>query len=94
MGAVIALNPVSRAPGLVGDHGPGLSDLAGKAVGFLSNNKPNAGVVLGRVAACLAERFGVAARYYNKGVPSLCASEDLIEEIARDCQAVVLAISD
>ena len=66
----------------------------GKAVGFLSNNKPNADVVLGRVAARLAERFGTVARHYNKGVPSLCAAETLIEEIVRDCQAVVLAMND
>ena len=91
---VIALNPVSNAPGLVGGRGPGLSDLKGKTIGFLSNNKPNADVVLGRVAARLGERFGTAARHYNKGVPSLSADEELIEEIARDCRAVVLAIND
>jgi len=94
MGTVIALNPVSRAPGLGGERGRGLSGLAGKTVGFLSNNKPNAGVVLGRVAARLDERFGIAARHYNKGIPSLCAAEELIEEIVRGCQAVVLAIND
>ena len=94
MGTILALNPVSRAPGLGGKQGPGLSDLAGRTIGFLSNNKPNAGVVLGRVAARLAERFGIEARHYNKGVPSLCAAERLIEEIVRDCQAVVLAIND
>lgn len=94
MGRVIALNPVSTAPGLVGISGQGLSDLTGKTVGFLSNNKPNADVVLDRVAARLAERFGAATRHYNKGVPSLCAPEDLIHEIARDCRAVVLAVND
>ncbi len=94
MDTVIALNPVSRAAGLGSEHGRGLSDLSGRTVGFLSNNKPNADVVLGRVAARLAERFGIAARHYNKGVPSLCAAEELIEEIVRDCQAVVLAVND
>ena len=94
MGTVIALNPVSRGPGLVGGRGPGLADLTGKTIGFLSNNKPNADVVLGRVAARLAERFGTSARHYNKGVPSLRADEELIEEIVRDCHAVVLAIND
>ena len=94
MGTIIALNPVSRPPGLVGGLDQGLCGLRGETIGFLSNNKPNADVVLGRVAVRLAERFGTEARHYNKGVPSLSADEQLIEEIARDCRAVVLAIND
>jgi hypothetical protein len=94
MAAVIALNPLSHGPGLAGRHAPGLSDLAGKSVGFLSNNKPNADAVLGRVAALLADRFRISPRHYNKGAPSLPAPDALLEEVGRDCHAVVLAIND
>jgi hypothetical protein len=94
MAPIIALNPVSPGPGISTRTRPALAELSGKTVGFLSNNKPNADALLGRMAARLADRFRISARHYNKGAPSLPAPEALLEEIGRDCHAVVLAIND
>ncbi len=68
-----------------------LDGLAGRTVGFFSNNKPNAAALLARVEELLGERFRVSARRYVKPVPSLAAETALLDEIARDCQAVVIA---
>ena len=67
------------------------ADLAGKTVGFFSNNKPNASVVLERLEELLRARFGIVARRYLKAVPSLGADAPLLDEIRRDCHAVLVA---
>ena len=92
--SLIVLNPVSLPPAPVENLGARLPDLAGKTVGFFNNNKPNADAVLARVADRLIARFGIAARHYNKGVPSLQAPEELLDEVATDCDAVVVAAYD
>lgn len=94
MNAVIALNPISFPPPPVAAHTTRLATLGGTTVGFLSNNKPNADVLLQRIAVRLRERFGIVAKAYNKGIPSLEAPAELLGEVGRDCQAVVLAVYD
>jgi hypothetical protein len=39
----------------------------------------------------LGDRFGIRARCYVKYVPSIAAEGALLDEIARDCDAVVIA---
>ena len=85
------VNPTSGAAAAVGSLRSVLDGLAGRTVGFFSNNKPNAAALLERLETLLAERFGVVARRYAKQVPSLGAEVALLDEIARDCDAVVIA---
>lgn len=94
MTTTIVLNPISMPPPPADNLGARLSDLAGATVGFFSNNKPNADIVLRRVAEVLAERFGIVAKHYNKGVPSIEAPVEMLDEAGEDCQAVVLAAFD
>ena len=85
------INPTSGAPAGGRSLRAVLDGLAGRTVGFFSNNKPNAAAILERLAELLRERFGVIARRYTKHIPSLAAETDLLDEIARDCDAVVVA---
>jgi hypothetical protein len=62
MNRVIALNPISFPPPPLAALTTRLADLAGTTIGFLSNNKPNADVLLRRLAARLRERFGIIAK--------------------------------
>ena len=71
-----------------------MADLPGRRVGFLGNTKPNADVLLGRVEEVLAERFGITPRHYVKAGPSVPAAVDLLDEVARQCEAVVVASLD
>ena len=94
MGRLVALNPTSFPNPLPADLARPLDRLAGRAVGFMSNNKTNADALLGRLADRLAERFDVRPLHFNKGNPAQAAPREMIEECARACDAVVFAIHD
>lgn len=89
--AVTIVNPTSGLAATAGSLRKVLADLRGRTIGFFSNNKPNAAAVLGRLEARLHERYGIVARHYAKSVPSLAADGGLLDEIARECDAVVIA---
>lgn len=91
MSPTTVVNPTSGSP--IPDTGMRIwiDDMVGKTVGFFSNNKPNADVVLARLEELLHQRFGIVARRYRKVVPSLSAEPSLLDEISRECQAVVVA---
>lgn len=91
MSPIVIVNPTSGSPAPETGLRISLDDLAGKTVGFFSNNKPNAAVVLERLEELLRERFGIVARRYSKAVPSLGADAPLLDEIRRDCHAVLVA---
>jgi len=85
------VNPTSGAAAVVGSLRKVLADLHGRRIGFFSNNKPNAAAVLERLEERLRERFEIVGMRYAKSVPSLAADAPLLDEIARDCDAVVIA---
>src|ERR671933_54068 len=71
-----------------------VGDLTGKTVGFLSNSKMNADKVLEGVATGLVERFGISPRLYAKRVPSIAATDELLDQIKDECDAAVVAMLD
>ena len=89
--ATFVVNPTSGAAATVRSLRAVVDGLAGRTVGFFSNNKPNAAAMLERLEALLGDRFGITGRRYAKQVPSLGAEMALLDEIARDCDAVVIA---
>lgn len=93
MTRTIALNPTSPPPPPEA-LGVRLDSLRGARVGFFSNNKPNADVLLQRTAKALETRFGIVPSFFTKEVPSLEAGAGLLEECRNGCDAVVLAIYD
>ena len=89
--AITIVNPTSGLAATAGSLRKVLADLRGRTIGFFSNNKPNAAVVLGRLEEQLRDRYGIVGRHYAKTVPSLAADGGLLDEIARECDAVVIA---
>ena len=71
-----------------------VGDLRGLSVGFLSNSKMNAEKVLEGVAAGLVERYGITPRLYAKRVPSIAATDELLDQVANECGAAVVAMLD
>jgi len=68
---------------------------AGRRIGFLSNRKPNATVVeqeLGR----LAEAAGIPEQtlFYEKPSPGVGASAELLDQIAAECDVVMVGSAD
>ena len=92
--AVVLINPTGTPRERPDDAQVELPDLSGRTVGFFSNNKPNATAVLGRVAEALNERFAIRVRHYTKQSPSVPAPTDLLDDMARRCDAVVVASLD
>jgi hypothetical protein len=74
-------------------HAPRAMDLSGKVVGLLDNTKEQADVILETVAEVLRERYGVAKviirrkEYYSRP-----ASEELINEMAKEVQVAAVAL--
>ncbi|HSR13594.1 MAG TPA: hypothetical protein VLS90_19255 [Thermodesulfobacteriota bacterium] len=70
-----------------------LADLKGKTIGFMQNGKPNADILLGRLAGLLQKKYGpIETRSRAKALVSEPA--DFIEELAGECHGVVNAIGD
>ena len=69
-------------------------DLTGLTVGFLSNSKMNADKVLEGVAAALVARHAITPRFYAKRVPSIAATDELLDQVAAECDAAVVASLD
>ena len=69
--------------------------LAGATIGILDNSKPNARVLLERVAQGLLERFGARAiRTWRKPTSSSGAIPGVLDEIAATCTVALTASAD
>jgi hypothetical protein len=69
--------------------------LAGATIGVLDNSKPNARVLLERVAQGLRERFGAReVRTWRKPTSSSGAIPSLLDEMAATCTVALTASAD
>ena len=66
---------------------------AERIVGFLSNRKPNASLLMTTLMTRLKER-GYNTRFYEKLNAATPAGDKLLEKIARECTSVVVASGD
>lgn len=94
MTRMVIVNPTSGEVPLRRTPRAAVANLQGQTVGFLSNSKMNADKILEGVAEGLRARFGITPRLYVKRVPSIGADEAMLDEIARDCAAAVVAMLD
>ena len=67
--------------------------LAGKRIGILDNSKPNAGLLLGRVAERLAARTGARLEVVERKNAALPASDDLLARLA-EAEVVLTGSAD
>ena len=89
---LVVPRPPARAVARGRAHRP--STLAGRAVGLLSNGKPNADEFLEMLGALLRERASVrTVAYHRKPSWSRRAPEDVIRQLAQ-YDAVITAVGD
>ncbi len=74
---------------------PRLRDLAGLRIGLIDDSKKNAREFLEEVADALNRRLGVASvKYHAKPSASKPAEPSVIEEMARECDYVIVGVGD
>ena len=89
------LNPVAQLQGSLTPRGvsPRPPTLTGKTVGLLASGRTNSDVALKRVAQNLQQRFGnLNANFYMEHKQPW--PKGLIEQIAQECDVVVIASAD
>jgi len=87
------LVPEGRVRTLPINPAPRLGELRGKVIGFLQNGKPNANVLLSRLANLLQRKYDLLETR-SRAKPRTTEPADFIEEMAKECQGVVIAIGD
>jgi len=87
------LVPEGRARTTPISPAPRLGELKGKVIGFLHNGKPNADILLSRLASLMRKKYDLLeARSRSK--PRVSEPADSVEEMAKECQGVVNALGD
>lgn len=72
-----------------------LDGLAGKVVGFIDNAKPNFNHLVDDLAELLVSRYGVKSTVKcNKRSPGIPAPEDIMADVARQCDLVITGSGD
>lgn len=72
-----------------------LDSLAGKRPGLLDNRKGNGDRLLDRIGQVLVEQYGTREPYRTtKWIYSRRAADDILEDLAANCDFVVTAIGD
>lgn len=69
---------------------PSPSVLSGLRIGILDNTKPNAGLLLGRIAESLAERTGAVVAHTETKNAALAAPEQVMGRLTEEMVQVVL----
>jgi hypothetical protein len=93
--AIRFLNPVQNAEIIPAVLAPRLSTLNGARIGFLSNNKENAGRLLELVAEELNNKYNLAETIFEKKINAgtNCPSR-VLDGLAGRADAIVTAIGD
>lgn len=86
------LDPAGVAQVKSFSQAPGLGDLKGKVIGIIDNHKPNADILLGRLAELLTQRYpGVKIVTRRKVSPP---TPGPVDEMAALCDAVIVGTGD
>lgn len=71
------------------------ADLHGRRIGILDNTKSNADILMRRVAELLRQHHGAAEVVYRrKAHAAVGATEQMLDDMAAQCDAVLLGSGD
>lgn len=89
------LDPTAKATDVTKPLARRLTDLRGIRVGILDNTKSNADVLMRRMAELLCRQYGAAEIIHErKAHAAIGATEDLLNDMAMRCDAVILGSGD
>ena len=74
---------------------PRLSDLQGTTIGLIDNHKRNADVFLAELGRVFQEEYGVSKVVsYKKASQSMPTPDEVLDQLAEECDAIVHAVAD
>jgi hypothetical protein len=74
---------------------PRLASLQGMTVGFIDNHKRNANVYIEELGRLLQEGYGVSRVVtYRKISQSLPTPDEVLDQLANSCDAIIHAVAD
>ena len=74
---------------------PRLSDLQGMTIGLIDNHKRNADVFLAELGRVFQEEYGVSkVGSYKKASQSMPTPDEVMDQLADECDAIVHAVAD
>lgn len=95
MTKIVVLEPVADPRPVIREINARPDTLVGKRIGFLSNTKPNTGLLFEAIEARLRERFDLATVVRKeKPIAAGPAVPATYDELARECDIAVVAVGD
>lgn len=92
---VLLYDPTAPRQAEAGEARQKLATLAGKVVGFIDNAKPNFNHLVDDLSDLLAANYGVSRVIKRrKTSASIPASEDVVNELAGQCDLVITGSGD
>jgi predicted GTPase len=92
---LVLVSPVNEPEPAESTFAPRVADLRGKRVGLLDNSKSNANKMLDAMAAILDRQYGFAEIIrYRKPSASKPVAPEVIEEIGKTCDVVIVGVGD
>ena len=92
---MLVVDPTTKPVAAAFEGAPRLRDLSGLRLGLIDDSKKNAKEFLEEVADVLKERYGVASvKYHAKPSASKPAEPSVIEEMAKECDYVIVGVGD
>lgn len=94
-GTITVLNPTAPPREVRYAMAERLSDIRGKSVGFLWNNKPNGDVLFGRLEELLRQKYEIKdVSYGKKPTASVPATDEVLDQLVASADAVVVGLGD
>lgn len=85
--------PEGRVKAVPISPAPHMGELKGKVVAFMQNGKPNADILLSRLADLMQKKYGLANALL-RAKPRATEPAEFLDELARECHGAVNAIGD
>ena len=88
-------DPTAPSPEATHNLRRSVSDLSGKVVGFIDNTKPNFNLLAHDLGEILQSQYGVKAVFQKrKRSVATSAPDEMLDELARECDLVITGSGD
>ena len=92
--SIFVMNPTAASRNEQAAEPEALDGLQGKVVGFIDNSKPNFDHLVAEMADLLESRYAARSIVRRKRLASIPAEDDVIAELAQECDLVITGSGD